>query len=245
MDIYTSAYPGNVDIDSQSDAKWLQLQKAMQKLPLDISRMIQDSMYESVFGPKDVILPYVDPKDLRHFSALNSKLYEKYHNLYYSENMWILADGPSDKIERCFDEMPRSTELAIRKVTIRWTRADVDEIEWLELEPDRFIQTQIDEGGPEGLDNMQAVIDYSWARQRISNELRRIWTNKALVLRSLDLDLLVVDATDAYGPNEEYLGLEVVRFFPKFYHNFPYHLEVWAPDEDLASQIYDGILAKQ
>lgn len=93
------------DVDVNSDTEWLQLQKAVQELPIDINRMIRDSVHEIVFGPKDVVLPYVDPNDLRHFSALNSELYGKYHELYYSKNMWILADGPEEEIGLCFQSM--------------------------------------------------------------------------------------------------------------------------------------------
>lgn len=246
-DVYTNPYPANVDvgINRVSDAGWLQLQQAVQELPPEIIRMIQDSMYESVFGSKDVLLPYVNPKNLRHFSALNSELYDKYHNLYYSENMWILADGPLDRIDECFTGMYRSTMLAIKNVTIRWTRADVDEAEWLELEPDRFIETQLDKRGPEGLNNVQALSDYMWFRQRIASELKRIWTIKLMMLTALDLDLLVVDATDAYGSYGQYLGVNVHPVVSWFENSPQRHVEVWAPDEELASQIYDHIMPRQ
>ena len=245
-DLYTNPYPANINvgIDRHSDTGWLQLQRAVQELPLEIIRMIQDSMYESVFGSKDVVLPHVDSKDLCHFSALNSELYNRYHSLYYSENMWILADGPLERIDECFGEMFYSTMSAIKNVTIRWTRAEVDEAAWLELEPDRFIETQLDKGGPEGLNNIQALSDYIGARQHISDELKYIWTDKLMILGALNVDLLVVDATDAYGPNGDYLGVKAHPFSPWFDNNLPHHLEVWAPDEELASQIYDRIMPR-
>lgn len=246
-DVYTNPYLAKVDAGSDilSDPGWLQLQQAVQELPLEIIRMIQDSMYEPVFGPKDVVLPYVDPKDLRHFGDLNSELYDRYHSLYYSENMWILADGPLDEIDEWFTKMYRSTLSAIKNVTIRWTRADFDETEWLKLEPDRFIETQVDRGGSEGLNNIQALNDYARACQRISDYLKHIWTEKLMILRELNLDLLVVDATDAYGPDGDYLGVEVYPLITWFESNLPCYLQVWAPDDELASQIYDHIMLRQ
>lgn len=243
-DLYSVDVKTDGGCNSDSDAEWLRLQKKVQELPLDISRMIQDSMYESVFGPKDVVLPYVDPKDLCHFSALNSELYDKYFERYYSKNMWILADGPPDEIERCFQCMPQRTRLAIRNLTIRWTKEDIDVAEWLKLDADRFLRTQIEEGGAEGLDNMSALHEYSFACWECCKELKTIWRSKAYELRSLDLDLLIVDATDAYGPNEEFLGLEFAREFPRFDCQIPYDLRVFAPNDEFAQQIYDCLVAR-
>ncbi|CAD6587755.1 MAG: hypothetical protein ASARMPRED_003245 [Alectoria sarmentosa] len=103
--------------------------------------MIQDSVYEIVFGPKDVVLPCVDPNDLRHFSAPNSELYDNYHALYYSKNMWMLADGPEDEIRLCFQSMSLRAESAIRNVTIRWTRGDIVAAKWSKLELEQLMET--------------------------------------------------------------------------------------------------------
>lgn len=229
-----------------SDAEWLQLQKAVLELPLDINRMIQDSLYETVFGPKDVVLPWVDPNDLYHFSTLNSELYKKYHKLYYAENMWIFADGPTAvKIELCLERMSHNTRSAIKNVTLRWTSRDIDEAVWSRLEPDQFLRTQIDEGGAQGLDNWQAFRDYTSARKNISEELGDIWVDKAMELRRLDLDLLVLDATAAYGLNEEYLGVKVANeLWSRFPGGLKCRLEVWAPDKDIANQISNIIVEK-
>ena len=243
--VYSDTSPRihSADTDITSDVEWLQLQNAVLELPLDISRMIQDSMYETVFGPKDVVLPWVDPNDLCHFSALNSDLYDKYHQIYYAKNMWVLADGPAEEIKLCLERMSQATRSAIRNVTLRWTREDIDEDEWSRFELGQFMRTQIDEGGAEGLDNMQALYSYEYARKNILEELKRIWLQKVRELRTLDLDLLVLDATTAYGPNEEYLGVEVAREMAQFYRNTPYRLEVYAPDEDLANEMFDLIVA--
>lgn len=53
LDANANSHSGDADANSVTD--WLQLQKAVQELPFDIHRMIQDSVYEIVFGPKDVV----------------------------------------------------------------------------------------------------------------------------------------------------------------------------------------------
>ena len=139
QDANPNSHSGDADVNSDID--WLQLQKAVRELPFDINCMIQDYVYEIVFGPKNVVLSYVDPNDLRHFSALDSELYGKYHTLYYSKNMWMLADGPEDEIRLCFQSMSLRAESAIRNVTIRWTRGDVVAAKWSKLELEQFMET--------------------------------------------------------------------------------------------------------
>ena len=53
----------------------------------------------------------------------------------------------------------------------------------------------------------------------------------------LMLDRLIIDATDAFLPTGEFLGLSFAKTRLKFQNGLPPHLEIIAPDKALADEM--------
>ena len=230
---------------STESSEWVKLQGAIQGLPMDVNLLIRDSLHEEIFGPgKEIVFPLHEPRYLQHFRALDRHLYKKYHYIFYSQNMWVIEEGPGDSIF----QYPRDTKAyqlsQIKNLTLKWTPRDRN---WEELDVGQFIDLHTKEGGADGMDNVQAVYDFLRICEGATYELRNTWWKKLEeVLTMTHLDSLIIDARDAFAPDGEYLGLTAARDCDWSRSSIlPKNLQVLAPDSDLVGQIYDVIVAKE
>lgn len=224
-------------------SEWMRLQLAVQNLPLDVNLLIRDALLEESFGPgKTIVFPIYEPSYLQHFRALNRQLEDKYHYIYYSQNMWVIEEGPADwKFQYSYEFMPYQFS-QIRKLTLAWTRRDYH---WEGLEIEQFIDWQIEEGGTEGMDNLRAMGDFAMICDKATHELKHTWGLKLDMMSSMKLEYLIIDARDAFAPDGQYLGLAAAHEcrWSRF-SNFPIYLQVLAPGSGLADQIYKILVAK-
>ena len=223
--------------------EWIKLQQAVQNLPLDVNLVIRDALLEQSFGPgKEIVFPINEPSYLQHFRALDRQLLDKYHYIYYSQNMWFIEEGPATWLmQYAYEFMPYQFS-QIRNLTLKWTCKDYC---GEGLEAATFLDWCIEEGGTEGLDNLQTMFDFSKLCEKVREELEFTWWNKMELISSMELEYLVIDARDAFAPDGQYLGLRTAHDcnWTRF-SNFPDHLRVLAPDNDLADQIYDILVTK-
>ena len=63
------------------------------------------------------------------------------------------------------------------------------------------------------------------------------WSLKAQILFRLKLERLVLDVSEAFSPNGDFLGLKVARAVPQFHYGIPRHFEVIAPTQTLAKGV--------
>ena len=236
------AAPACVD-SSNENSKWVKLQRAIQGLPLDVNLLIRDSMHEEIFGPgKEIVFPLREPRYLQHFGALDRHLYNKYHYIFYSQNMWVIEEGLGDSMfKKSKNTVPYQLS-QIRNLTLKWTRRDCN---WGELDVGRFIDLHTKEGEAYGMDNMRACYDFLRICIMATYELKRTWSEKLEKVSMMHLDSLIIDARDAFAPDGEYLGLTAASSVCSRYIILPKKLQILAPDSHLAGQIYDVIVANE
>ena len=115
-------------------------------LPQEMSDGIQHSMYELVFGPR-TNFPHIDASNAHHFCALDRKLHVKYHQMFYSRNMWMIGEGPAQYTLDFLQNMSDHLVQRIKRTNLRWTTKDL--IQGGELFS--FIEGQVERGGNRGL----------------------------------------------------------------------------------------------
>lgn len=236
------AGPACVGSNNES-SRWVKLQRAIQGLPTDVNLLIRDSMHEEIFGPgKEIVFPLREPKYLQHFRALDRQLYNKYHYIFYSQNTWVIEEGPGDSVFKDVKYTMPYQLSQIRKLTLKWTRGDCNrEV----LDVGQFIDLYTKEVDADGMDNIQAVYDFLRICEIVKHELTRTWSKKLEGVSMMRLDSLVIDAREAFAPDGEYLGFTTASMCdPSRCCMLPKDLQVLAPDSDLAGQIYDLLVAK-
>lgn len=228
------------------NADWINLQRAVEKLPVELNLLIRDTMLKEIFGPgKEVILPYDGSTYLQHFRALDRRLHEKYSHIYYCENMWVIREGSVRWLIKIKEGPIPRVLLKIKNVTLKWTWRDA-----MNSAPARaFIQEHIDsemqKGGADGFDNLEVMEDFAGICMEVEDELLITWSDRLYQIGSLQLDTLVIDAREAFAPDGEFMGLWAAHRWTKPVHR-PRHLYIWTPndDKDLAEQMYAMIAGK-
>lgn len=233
-------------VSANEEVDWMSLQRAIQNLPLELNLLIRDTLYEEIFGPgKEIVFPYKGRAYMEHFRALSRPLYDKYSYIYYSENMWVIEDGPAKGlIEASYMATPTILS-RIRNITLKWTWWDAENPGPIPPDVQHCIDLEMEMKGAENFDNLDVMWKFKSMCNEITNELHHIWWAKSREIGSMDLDMLVIDAREAFAPDGEFLGLEAARQWEESNHP-PNDLEIWAPnnDQDLADQIYNIIRGK-
>lgn len=228
---------------AREQAEWINLQHAVQSLPLDLNLLIRDTMLEEIFGPgKEIVFPYEGPTYVQHFRALDRQLYHRYSCIYYCQNTWVFGEGyVSWLIEHGKLAIPRVLS-KIRNVNLKWTWRDVVNNGPARPDIQKHIDWEMKMAGAEGFDNIKVMQRFQWTCTKVTTELQHIWLEKLREIGSMQLDHLVIDAREAFAPDGEFLGLKAARRWTKSMH-LPYYLEIWAPvhNEDLAEQIFQII----
>ena len=73
--------------------------------------------------------------------------------------------------------------------------------------------------------------------QDIHDELLHSWYRKAFILFHINLENLIIDVSNAYSSDGEFLGMRFARTLPKFRYGVPFHFEVIAPSLTIAKGI--------
>ncbi len=218
-------------------------QRRVHDLPPELFRMVTDKMFEEAFGPKRVF-PYQDPAIMNNFLALDRRLYQKYSDIYWCQNTWIIGPGPVDKTmrfmtQRPYDarikefslQVPNRLALGIKSVHICLSKEDVpSSTAWHE-------DTKTENDAPLGLEDRLAVQEYQNEREYFISTALRTWQDKFDRLAVLNLQHLTLDLREAFGPDGEYMGVIAVERFIPFAHGLPPDFRILAPTKALVEQI--------
>ena len=68
------------------------------------------------------------------------------------------------------------------------------------------------------------------------------WWQKFYAVAFLRLDYCILDFTEAYAPDGEYLGVQVARVLIPFCYGLPAECWIYAPTQDLADEIWDILI---
>lgn len=218
-------------------------QSMVHDLPPELFRLVKDMMFEEAFGPKRVF-PYEDPTIMNIFLALNKQLYQKYSNIYWCQNTWVVGQGPADRtmrfmIQKPYDarikefslQIPNRLALEITSVHMLLSRRDVPRCtEWIE-DPETRGDKQL------GLKDRLVIQQFQNEREYFKSTAFRTWQDKFDRLAVLNLRHLTLDLTDAFAPDGEYVGVNAVERFIPFVHGLPPDLRILAPTKALMQEI--------
>ena len=214
-------------------------------LPSELFLQIQEDFLDMTFGPRSVY-PYNELRNSRVFEALNQQLFAKYQRIFFSENIWIIGQGYC--CVEFLDRMPLSTRQMIRKVEMAFTTQDY--LETLrfyfedteesrdQLRPRLFFYLEEDTGDVQN--PLKVLRSYQTECLRGTREMVSMWGERFEAVSFLNLDYFVLDLTDAYAPDGEYLGVYVARHLIPFTYGLPAgHFHIRAPTQALADEIWD------
>lgn len=243
-------------------------QDQMIRMPAEICEMIMDIVFENAFGPRRVH-PHKDPPIMNIFLALNKASYRKYHEQYWTKNTWIISKGPLNKTMRFMTEKPynevttefslqtpNKAALQIKSVQLSFSKADTPDLsEWQQLAEQnshpyttgsrfgpfatkRHDKTQVLQIAQQNITHMKNAQRYN----DIQYQLIHTWQDKFDRIAMLNLKHLTLDFTEAYDPDELYLGVYLVPRLIPFAHGMPADFRILAPDSWIEKQIRDAFL---
>ncbi len=243
-------------------------QKRMKHIPAEICQIIMDMIFDEAFGPRRVH-PHKDPSIMNIFLALDRKLYDKFHEQYWTKNTWVISKGPLNKTMRFMTEkpynetttefslqVPNKAALQIRSAELSFSNADTPDLsEWVQLAqqspapfttPTPFspFTTQVSHE-VQPLQTAQrdtARLNYAQRYDEIQRQLIHTWQDKFDRIAMLNLRHLTLDFTEAYDPGGLYLGVHLVRRLIPFAHGIPGDFKISAPDRWLEGQIREAFL---
>lgn len=231
---------------AHDQADWISLQRAIQDLPLELNLLVRDTLFEELFGPgKEIIFPYEGRTYTEQFRALDRRLYDKYSYTYYCENKWVIGEGSAKwLIEASKKAMPPILP-RIRNIALKWSWRDAERHGPIQPGVQRFINTEMEIRGAEEFDNLHVMQKFKDTCNNATSELLLIWWGKSTEIGKMQLDMLVIDAREAFAPDGEFLGLDAARQWEES-DRPPYIMEIWVPNDDknLADRIVDIIVGR-
>ena len=155
------------------------------------------------------------------FEALNRELYGKYWNISWSENTWFVETGKVDSTIKVLSNIPATVLHLVRKVELRYAIPGIE--------------------SRDSLAHCFFVLDlmryFQWESQRILPKIMRLWFENLKIRVTLRLDDLVLDLSQAYAPDGEYVGVSAIAGSPRFRHGLPANLQVLAPTQILVDRM--------
>ncbi|KAL2045357.1 hypothetical protein ABVK25_012173 [Lepraria finkii] len=165
------------------------------------------------------------------FEALNRELYGKYWNISWSENTWFVETGKVDSTIKVLSNIPATVLHLVRKVELRYAIPGIES-------RDSLAHYFFDENGKEQHHNVLDLMRYfQWESQRILPKIMRLWFENLKIRVTLRLDDLVLDLSQAYAPDGEYVGVSAIAGSPRFRHGLPANLQVLAPTQILVDRM--------
>lgn len=146
--------------------------------------------------------------------------------------VWVVDDGPPSVSTDLIYRMPTLQVWNILGVQLRFTLKDLS-VEGGPLTTG--VLTRADQGLEEAIGRLSM-------NGNLVTELVKIWREKYNQIAVLRLESLIVDLTEAYSPDGEFLGVDVARSLPRFTHGCPRNFMVLAPNAKWEDDIY-SILA--
>lgn len=168
---------------------------------------------------KSIILQHID-----------AKLYNKYKELYWSENLWVVPKGCY--ATSFFSLVPDERLLKIRKMRMAFTKADSVTADAFKhyYDPKKSLLGNLD--------------SYDQNYHATVRDLHKAWYDMFYAIAGMKLSTLTLDFRSAFSFEGEFLGLQTARDFVKLDHGLPGNLLIFAPTIRLEMQIYDILAVK-
>lgn len=230
-----SAFP-----EAQASVGWTSTQERLFNMPLELFEAIEETLWETSFRPGKVFPQqsadangrhhhlgesYQDPAT-RTFLALDRERYQRYLEIYWSQNTWVIGKGlPSYSVD-FLRSIPDLGWWKIRSVHLKLTIKDLEDGENLH----RFARNQLQwENLDDTLDTVKVLDIFRDRCAEFDLEVQQIWWDKFYAVSCLYLADLTLDMTKTYAPDGVYTGVELARTLPTFSSRKP-QLTILAPD---------------
>ena len=224
---------GTIDANPQKAEDFVRdpgLRQRVHDLPPEVYRVIADCFFQACFGPRRVS-PQYELFTSNVFEALNRELYDKYWNMFWSENTWVIGTEKADSTVKILSKIPAAVLHLVRKVELRYAFLGIES-------RDSLAHYFFDENGKERHHNVLDLMRcFQWESQRIWSRTMRLWFENLKIIVTLRLDDLVLDLSQAYAPDGEYVGVSAIAGSPRFRNGLPANLQVLAPTQILVDRI--------
>lgn len=217
-----SAFPQTSD-DAVKPAD-LKLRQLVHSLPSELfEKMLQDFLHTAL-GPRKI---YVGAEyiNMRLFGALNSAMYAKQRSIFLSESIWVIGQGNNQETTSFLNKMPVSMLRCIKKIEMRLTRQNYKYPSLDDYFDLPYITTS-------SIDRLNCLLNYMRECEKIKYRLVRTWLGKIFAVMALQksLDELILDVSDAYGPDGVFFGRDLATTAAGFAAGMPVELIVLGMD---------------
>lgn len=242
------AHGGSADTDS--------LVRRIQDLPSELHDQIYVSLLDVSFRPGQIFPQqsptcygyhcmygrhYIDPKP-NVFLALPKALYPKIREECWSENTWVVGQGPPFYTVEFLKTIPESMRDMITSVHITFTSEDLFGFEGMYLH--QKVRQETERSSKNGeIDSLEVLERFRKESDSFETEVTQIWFDKFYPIAELSLERLTIDLTKAHAPDGTFLGLEQVKLFPPFLNGMP-RLTILAPTRSLEDDIWEVFASK-
>lgn len=205
------------------------IRQLIHNLPSELLLLIQDNLLHLTLGPRR-IYPFKEHLNVDVFEALDHQLLAKYQPIFFCDNIWAIGQGDRDDSVAFLDHMPVALKQSIRKVELSFTTHD---------HVQRSLDFYFDEDAQDMRNALEVLRSYRDECAAFVCRLTMTWWEKFYEVALLQLDYCILDFTEAYAPDGEYLGVQVARTLSSFCYGRPAEFFIYAPTQDLADQIWD------
>ena len=167
-----------------------ELEQRIQKLPHELSDMIQKELWELAFCPGNVFplsKPGADGKVVfksisydaaipKMFSALDRTRYDKYIELYGSKNIWVFDQASHYEVEAFLDRMPPILLRNISNVYLVLSDTDIDQYQFADYSHSGYLSRLL--GLEDYLANFTPKIVFKTYNAKTSQQQREFWARQ-------------------------------------------------------------------
>ena len=200
-----------------------QLCQLVHSLPPELFERLQRVLLQTVFEPRR-IHPGVESLNLHILGALDRAMYAKQRNEFLSESVWVMVQGNYEEAQDFLGRIPLSITRSIKKMELRPTKQDY---KYRSL--DRYFALPNDPSFAS--DRFGCLLAYMAECHRTRHKLVNIWLRKIGALAALQLSQLVLDFSDAYGSDGEFLGRSFAIPEDEIQNDGPAHVLVLGTDD--------------
>lgn len=178
----------------------LPIRQHVHNLPPELfDKMLQDFLHTAL-GPRKIYVG-IEYINMRVFGALNAAMYAKQRSTFLSESVWVIGQGNYQETTSFLNKMPVSMLKCIKRIELRLTRQDYKH-------PSLDYYFDLPYGTTPSIDRLDCLLNYMRECEKFKYELVSTWLGKIHAVMALKhrLDELVLDVSDAYGPDDDFFG---------------------------------------
>ena len=167
------------------------------------------------------------------FEALDHQLLAKYQRIFFCDNIWIIGQGDCDDGVAFLDHMPVALHHSLRKVELSFTTHD-------HFHPS--LDSYFAGDAQDTRNALEVLQSYRHEFAGYACKLTMTWWQSFYAVACLQLDYCILDFTEAYAPDGEYVGVQVARLLVRFCYGLPAEFFIYAPTHNLADEIWDVLV---